>query len=166
MVLAGLGGLALVAVALALLDSGGGGSAKSRAAAVRTHHRGTAAAARRVGGGGTAGASAAPGSPAAAVEAFYGYAASHDYAAAWALADPSFRSQLTGYADFAAQQSAVRQITFQQASTTSTGPGTATVAVQTTPVLSSGTQHCRGTVQVVRGAGGGWLLHQISINCA
>jgi hypothetical protein len=42
----------------------------------------------------------------------------------------------------------------------------ATVAVRTTSVQSTGTRHCSGTVDLVPGAGGRWLLHQIDINCS
>ncbi|HEU0317026.1 MAG TPA: hypothetical protein VFR49_06835, partial [Solirubrobacteraceae bacterium] len=107
-----------------------------------------------------------PATPAGAVETFYGFAARHRYADAWALADPAFRAQLGDFPSFAAQQSHVRTLTFQRAVATPAGPNAATVSVATTPVLDTGTRHCAGTVQVVRSAGGGWLLHQISINCA
>jgi hypothetical protein len=39
------------------------------------------------------------------------------------------------------------------------------VSVATTPVLDTGTRHCSGTVQLARSAAGGWLLHQIAIDC-
>ena len=103
--------------------------------------------------------------PSGAVQAFYGHAASHDYAAAWALADPAFRSQLQGYASFASGQSRVRQITFQEAQTIAQTSQSATVAVRTTSVLVDKTQHCQGTVALVRASAGSWILHQISINC-
>jgi len=100
----------------------------------------------------------------AVVESFYKLAAAHRFAAAWALADPAFRAQLQGLRSFSAQQSAVRAITFDRATVTAAGPAGATVAVQTTPTLNSGIQHCRGTVQVIR-TGGAWLLHHIAIQC-
>jgi hypothetical protein len=99
------------------------------------------------------------------VQAFYGAAARHDYAAAWALADPAFRNQLQGFGSFAAGQSVVRQVTFDRVVTTSRSPAAATVAIQTTAVLTTGTQHCQGPVQVLRTPAGGWMLHQISITC-
>jgi len=103
--------------------------------------------------------------PSGAVQTFYARAASHDFAGAWELADPAFRTQLEGYASFAAGQSKVRQITFQEAQTVGQTPQTATVAVRTTAVLVDKTQHCQGTVALARSTGGAWMLHQISINC-
>jgi serine/threonine-protein kinase len=117
-----------------------------------------------------AGAAPAPQSaagPAGAVEAFYGAAAAHRYASAWALADPALRSQLEGYQNFQTGQAGDRSITFNSAKVISQSSHAATVAVQTTSVRDNGTQHCSGTVDLVPGAGGGqWQLHQIHINCA
>jgi hypothetical protein len=33
-------------------------------------------------------------------------------------------------------------------------------------VQSDGTRHCTGTVDLVPGTAGHWLLHQIAINCS
>ena len=105
------------------------------------------------------------GAPAAVVEAFYGAAARHDYAAAWRLADQNMRNEVAGYDSFSAQQSAVRSITFHRAETL---PGAtasqAAVAVRTTSVLADRTEQCSGTVRTVRAAAG-WLLDGISIDC-
>jgi serine/threonine-protein kinase len=106
------------------------------------------------------------GNAVSAVEAFYGLAASHRYAEAWALADPTFRAQLNGYQNFQAGLADDRSITFDAARVLSRSSGDATVAVQTTSVRTDGTQHCLGTVDLVSGsAPGGWLLHLIHINC-
>ncbi len=105
------------------------------------------------------------GGPASAVERFYTLAAGHDYGSAWALADPAFQSQLGGYRGLQATMSATRSITFNSARTVSQSASGATVAVQTTSVRTDGTQHCSGTVQLVPGSGGSWLLHQIGISC-
>jgi hypothetical protein len=99
-----------------------------------------------------------------AVETFYPLAAGHQYQSAWQLADPAFRAQLAGFSAFQSQQSHVRSIRFDSARIVSQIGSNATVAVQTTPVLDSGTQHCQGTVGLVSGSGG-WLLHHIGINC-
>ena len=108
----------------------------------------------------------ASGSPVRAVEAFYHAAAAHDYAAAWALADPTLRSQLEGYQSFAAGQAADRSITFDSANVTTQSSAGATVAVQTTSVRDNGTKHCTGTVDLVPAGGGQWHLHLLHINCA
>ncbi len=105
------------------------------------------------------------GSPVSAVEWFYGFAAGHHYAAAWALADPTFRAQLGGYSSFEAGQAGDRSITFDSTRIVSQSATTATVAVRTTSVRDNGTQHCAGTVNLGRGPSG-WLLHLIEINCA
>ncbi len=105
------------------------------------------------------------GSPVSAIEWFYGFAASHHYAAAWALADPTFRAQLGGYSSFEAGQAGDRSITFDSTRVVSQSATAATVAVRTTSVRDNGTQHCAGTVNLARGPSG-WLLHLIGINCA
>jgi hypothetical protein len=177
---AGLGGLGLVVLAVALASTGGGTPTPTGAAGTTPGHVASATttirattppaattstpAATTPASAGAATGAGSPSSPAGAVQAFYGAAARHDYAAAWALADPAFRNQLAGYDSFAAGQSAVRQITFDRVATTYQGPAAATVDIQTTAVLNSGTQHCRGPVQVLR-TPGGWVLHQISISC-
>ena len=110
---------------------------------------------------------AAPGSPAAAVQTFYRLAAAHRYSEAWALADPSFRDQLAGYAAFQSGQAADRSITFDAARVLRQTADAATVYVQTTSVRTTGTEHCAGTVQMVTGGtSGSWLLHRIAIHCA
>ncbi|MEA2298650.1 MAG: eukaryotic-like serine/threonine-protein kinase [Solirubrobacteraceae bacterium] len=141
----------------------GGVTGSGAAASASTGGAAGAATGNSGGGGVTANPTAA--TPAGAVQAFYGLASRHDYASAWALADPAFRAQLRGYQSFAGQQSQVRSLTFQRAQTVQLGPSSATVAVSTTPVLDSGTQHCQGSVRVVRTSSGGWMLDQISINC-
>ena len=104
--------------------------------------------------------------PAAAVEQFYTDAAKHDYAAAWALADPTLRNQLGGYPAFQNEMSSVRSISFHRAQVLSGGGvNAATVAVQTTSVQTDRTQQCSGTARTVRG-GAGWVLDGISISCA
>ncbi len=108
---------------------------------------------------------AAAGSPVSAVEGFYGAAAAHHYAAAWALADPTMRAEVGGYPSFQAGQAGDRSITFNSARVVSQSGHAATVAVRTTSVRTDGTQHCAGTVQLVP-AGGQWRLHLIHINCS
>jgi hypothetical protein len=102
-----------------------------------------------------------------AVESFYHLAAAHDYSRAWALADPTFRNQLGGYSEFAAGQAADRSITFDSARVVSEAPSAATVAITTTSVRQSGTQHCAGTVELRPSSSPGtWLLHLIHISCS
>lgn len=106
------------------------------------------------------------GAPVSAVESFYHLAAAHRYSEAWTLADPSFQSQLGGYASFQAGQSGDRSITFNAARVVSQGASAATVAVQTTSVRDNGTQHCSGTVDLRAATSRSWLLHQIHITCS
>ena len=101
-----------------------------------------------------------------AVESFYVLAAGHRYAEAWALADSTFRTQLGGYASFEAGQAGDRSITFHSAQVLSRSSAGATVAVRTTSVRTDGTHHCSGTVELVPGSTGTWLLHLIHINCS
>ncbi len=115
----------------------------------------------------TASTGASAGSPVAAVESFYHLAASHQYSAAWALADPAFRNQLQGFQNFESSQTGDRSITFNNAGVVNQSGDVATVSVNTTSVRDNGTQHCSGTVDLIRSSGSsGWLLHQIHINCA
>jgi serine/threonine protein kinase len=119
---------------------------------------------------GGAGAGPSPGSgapsPTSAVQSFYEAAAAHRYSDAWALAGPNLRSQLGGYSAFQKQMSSVRSITFHKAQTAGgSSSDSATVALQTTSVQTSGTQQCAGTARTVR-SGHGWLVDGISINCS
>ncbi len=103
--------------------------------------------------------------PAAAVQAFYTRAAAHRFDAAWSLASPAFRNQLNGFAAFQSQFSPVRSITFQRAQTSSMAGDRATVDVRTTSVQTDHTDHCRGPVDLVRGASG-WMVEQIHVACS
>ena len=109
--------------------------------------------------------SASATAPIAAVESFYRLAAARRYSEAWSLADPAFRAQLGGYQSFQAGQANDRSITFDSARVASQTGTAATVTVRTTSVQSTGTRHCSGTVDLVPGTAGHWLLHQININC-
>jgi hypothetical protein len=62
--------------------------------------------------------------------------------------------------------SSVRSITFHKAQTAGdSSSDSATVALQTTSVQTSGTQQCAGTARTVR-SGQGWLVDGVSINCS
>jgi hypothetical protein len=141
---------------------------------VTTHSRTTPATSTPTTTGPSPSAGAAPaaaggsasGSPVQTVEQFYKAAAAHQYATAWALADPNLRSQVGGYSAFQNEMSSVRSVTFDRAAQLAdSSPTTATVAVQTTSVQTSETQQCSGTVQTVHN-GGGWLLDRLSIGCS
>jgi eukaryotic-like serine/threonine-protein kinase len=145
--------------------AGGAVSATSSGSAARTS--GSSAGAPAIGSPGAVAATAVAGprtsassagaaamdtsTPAGAVQTFYKLAAAHRYSEAWALADPTFRSQLDGYASFQAGQAADRSITFGEARVTGQRSGVTTVEVQTTSVRTTGTEHCAGTVEVVSG---------------
>jgi hypothetical protein len=110
--------------------------------------------------------SASAASPVAAVESFYRLATARRYPDAWALADPAFRAQLGGYRSFQAGQANDRSITFDSARVVSQTGNSSTVTVSTTSVQADGTRHCSGTVDLLPGTRGHWLLHQIHINCS
>jgi eukaryotic-like serine/threonine-protein kinase len=184
-------GAVCVAVALVLLLNGGSSpspktaasGAKSHSHTARSHSASTpqttpsrsasstatsSAAAPAASGSGTAGSTAPASSaatPVAAVESFYRLAAARRYSEAWALADPAFRAQLGGYRSFQAGQANDRSITFNSARVVSQTATSSTVSVSTTSVQSDGTHHCSGTVDLVPGPTGRWLMHQIRINC-
>jgi serine/threonine-protein kinase len=163
--------LGLVAAAILAIVLGSGGGAHRSAATGSTHRP----AAGKAKGKTTASpattratpASSGPGqnkTPISAVERFYELAASHRFHSAWALADPFFRSQLRGYDSFVSGQEGDRRIIFDSARVVNQTASSATVAISTTSVRDDGTEQCAGTVALVPG-GGGWLLHQIDINC-
>ncbi len=150
-------------------ESASGVSAPSRSPSPPSSGTGSPASSTSASSGPSSEASLTPasGDPVAAVESFYGRAAAHEYAQAWALADPTFRSQLEGYESFQAQQAGDRQIIFNDARVVNETGDSATVAVSTTSVRDTGTTHCAGTVDLNRGgSAGGWLLHLIDINCS
>jgi serine/threonine protein kinase len=110
--------------------------------------------------------SSAAADPVSAVKSFYGLAASHRYAGAWALADPALRAQLGGYQSFQSGQAGDRSITFTGARIASQTGTSATVSVATRSVRTDGTHQCTGTVDLISGApSGSWRLHQVHINC-
>jgi hypothetical protein len=106
-------------------------------------------------------------SPIDAVESFYHLAASHQYTAAWALTDPSFRQQLEGFYGLQATMAATRAITFDRANVLDESGTSATVSVSTTSFRDSGAQSCSGTVNLLRAGSNwpGWVLDHIDINC-
>ncbi|MGI8864856.1 MAG: hypothetical protein ACR2JH_10755, partial [Solirubrobacteraceae bacterium] len=163
--------LIVAAVAVALLLNAGGSHSPTRAAGRPSHRSG----ATRPGSHRATPAAPATGTPApktasapvSAVESFYSLAASHHYAEAWALADPTFRQQLGSYPSFRVQQTGDISIRFDAAQTVSQSSSAATVSVRTTSVRTDGTTHCAGTVELRPGASSGrWLLHLIHISCA
>ena len=181
-----LAALAVAGVLVAALGSGGTKSSGSSASTPRTSaHRpaattgarsatsttGTTAPPAGAGAASTSSTPSAPsaassGAPAAAVEKFYGAAARHDYATAWALAGPNLRSQLGGYAAFQHLFSTVRSITFQSAQVSgAASSNAATVALRTTSVQTDRTQQCTGTAGTVR-SDGRWLVDHVAISCA
>ncbi len=98
---------------------------------------------------------------------FYTLAASHQYPQAWALADPALRQQLGGYESFQSTMAPVRKIIFHTDQVTDQTTSGATVAIRTTSIREGGAQQCEGTVQLVPAAGsGGWVLHELAINCS
>jgi serine/threonine-protein kinase len=111
--------------------------------------------------------SAVTSSPIDAVESFYHLAASHQYSAAWALMDPSFRAQLEGFYGLQGTMAATRAITFNGASVLNESDGSALVAIRTTSFRTSGVQNCNGTVNLLRAGDSapGWVLDHINISC-
>ena len=182
--------LALVAAGIVVavaLTSGGGAPAPPRTAA---HHAGTApprsnsttgagvsstastastsssTSSPAVSSPAPAPAGAPTGSPGATAQSFYTLAAGHHYPQAWALADPSFQSQLGGYQSFQNTFAADRSITVNSVRTVSRSSQSATVAITTTSVRTDGTTHCSGTVDLTPGGPSQWRMHHIQISCA
>jgi serine/threonine protein kinase len=167
--------LAVAAIAAVLVAGGGGGDPE---------HGGSASTPRTTTTGGTtdsterrttsteAGAATtrppavpAPDSPEHAVQAFYGRAAAHDYAQAWALATPALRTQLGGYAAFRRQFASVRSIVFSRAAVVRRSPVAATVSLATTARHTDRTDRCSGTADTLPAADGRWVLTHLTVNC-
>jgi serine/threonine-protein kinase len=110
-------------------------------------------------------AAASPGTPAGAVQAFYGRAAAHRYDDAWSLAAPSLRSQLGGFGAFQRQFSTVRSIVFGRASTIRRSDSGATVAIATTATHTDHVDECTGSVDTAPASGGGWVVAHLNVNC-
>jgi serine/threonine protein kinase len=175
--------IAAVVIAAVALSSGGGSSSSGRAAKSAhspTSHPAPAAhstsssssssspaSSSRSTASSTAPAPATPaGSPGATAKSFYTLAAGHQYAQAWALAGPSFQSQLGGYQSFQNTFAGDRSITVNSLRTLSRSGQAATVAITTTSVRTHGTTHCSGTVDLSPGGSSQWLMHHIQISCA
>jgi eukaryotic-like serine/threonine-protein kinase len=160
--------LALAAVAAVVLAGGGSDPDRRATSTSRTSTTGGGTAgtsSQRTSTAGTAAAAPAPTSPTRAVQAFYGRAAAHRYADAWALAAPGLRQQLGGYATFRRQFSTVRSIVFSRASELRRSDSGATVAVATTATHTDHVDHCAGTADTQPAAGGGWVVAHIAISC-
>jgi serine/threonine protein kinase len=174
----------LAAIAALIATSGGGGTPprpktashhSSKPAAVASRSASSSASVTTSASTSTSSSSpaaptspAAPsGSPGAAATSFYTLAAAHRYPQAWALADPSFWAQLGGYQGFQNTFANDRSITVNSLHTVSQSGSAATVAMKTTSVQRTGTQHCSGTVRLSRGGSGTpWRVHQIQIGCS
>jgi eukaryotic-like serine/threonine-protein kinase len=103
--------------------------------------------------------------PEEAVTSFYETSASGDPAGAWALATPSFRQQLGGFAAFKQQQSTLESIEFETVETMAEGEDTATVELSSVATHSDGVDRCEGTLNLVTGGEGGWLIDGADIAC-
>ena len=111
--------------------------------------------------GGSEGAAA----PDEAVVDFYTLSADGDYRGAWALATPDFRAQLQGFASFQESQSTLESIEFERAETVEENGDSATVEIQTVADHTDGVDQCQGTLDLVAGPDGGWLIDGASITC-
>jgi hypothetical protein len=172
--LAGAAALAAAAIA-AILIAGGGSDPPARSTASTAKRSGTSTTSKKktttTGASATtttpaaAPSSGTPTTPAAAVRAFYGRAAAHNYESAWALAAPSLRSQLQGYGAFQRQFSTVRSIVFGRVQTVRQTDSAATVAFTTTATHTDHVDRCTGTAETAPGSGGGWVVTHISPSC-
>jgi eukaryotic-like serine/threonine-protein kinase len=179
--LAAAAALAAAAIAAVLIAGGGddegpGGRAGSTPRTTTTSQRadrGTTSSAQQTTSTSDAPAAAAAPDPSAAsadspegaVQAFYGRAAKHRYEEAWALAAPSLRSQLQGFAAFRSQFSTVRSIRFGRAETVRRSADAATVAIATTTRHTSKVDRCAGTVDTTPAEGGGWVVTHLAVGC-
>ncbi len=110
-------------------------------------------------------ASAQP-APARVTRAFYERAAADDYAGAWKLAGPGFRSQLNGYDAFRAQFSTLQSVRFDRLTTTAQAGNRATVAIATKATHTNRVDTCSGNVSLARaGAARPWLIERIGVGC-
>ena len=170
-----LAACAVAAVVIAL-STGGGQTQARHSTQART---GAPHAGQPAPGAGGAGAAASSGSamsrsasstastkPASAITGFYQRAAQGDYSGAWALATPRLQSQVGGFESFRAQETSLRSISFPALTVQSETGTTAEVAFRSVARHSDHTDHCSGSIALVRGSTG-WLLDELqNVTCS
>ena len=107
----------------------------------------------------------APETPEDTATSFYERSASGDPGAAWELATPSFRDQLGGFAAFEDQQSTLESIEFERAETLEESGDSAEVEISTVATHTDGVDRCEGTLSLVSGGPGGWLIDGAAVTC-
>ncbi|GAC1325839.1 MAG: hypothetical protein NVSMB25_24740 [Thermoleophilaceae bacterium] len=173
---AAIGAAACVVIALIMALGSGGtpSSAPKRSAAGGSNPRGGGAGRSQAGGSGATagsapgdtGASATtsldPSTPEGAVNSFYTLPTRGDFNRAWALGTPALHNQVNGFASWKAGESDLKSITFPTLRVTRNTGTSATVALVSAANHGSYTDHCTGTVDVVR-SGSTWMLEQLHI---
>ena len=156
--------LLLVAVAavagVLALGNDGGGQAQSGDPQVPAESGGSGAS-----DGAQSGAAPAASAPEQTVTSFYQRAAAGDYTGAWALAGPGFRSQQGGFESFRGGFDTLESIDFKQAESTGAQGDSATVQIRTVAKHSDGVDRCRGSLDLNRDGGNGWLIDRANISC-
>jgi hypothetical protein len=79
---------------------------------------------------------------------------------------PGFRQQLGGFDAFRGAMSTLRSIEFRRLDTLAQSTGAAEVAIETVARHTDRVDHCRGTLRVLRGAGGGWQIGGAGVGCS
>jgi len=100
------------------------------------------------------------------VKAFYERAAADDYAGAWALAGPGFRTQLGGFESFRAGVRTLESVEFRRADTVSRTADSARVAIDTVATHTGRIDRCGGTLDLKPGGATAWLISDAQIACS
>jgi hypothetical protein len=177
---AALAAAAALLIAIVALSSGGGSGKPSSSPAgkqgsnsAKKKHQPSAASQAQSGGGSSATpapaapAPAAPSgtggdtsSPTAVVSSFY-KTSIDDPHAAYQMGSDNLHKQITEQ-DFTNQESTLKSIDFPQLTVTSQSGNAATVTFKSIARHTTKTDHCSGTISVVRGANG-WLVDQLHV---
>lgn len=159
-----LGALIALALAVVAITSLGDGDPEPA-----SPPRSPAAASGKAAGSGQGGGSrsdsakgavtAAPGSPAAAVETFYERAAAHDFEGAAAVTSANLQAGFPG--GFAGTFATLQSIEFTRLRTVARSASTAEVELATVATHTDRVDTCSGTVSLVS-VGGKWLVDQLT----
>ncbi len=102
--------------------------------------------------------------PVGAVRAFYGRAARQDAVGVCALRGPRLQARF-GCGELTAQFGTLRSVAFSRISLEAETARAATVSLVTTANHTGYRDRCRGSVDLVKGGAGDWLLDRLAVAC-
>jgi len=165
----------LIAVLAAALSSGGGGGDKSASSGGGKPAKAKKQPSQSQGQGGGSAAAPAPApssgggsastpdqsTPTGVVASFY-KTSIDDPHAAWLMGTDNLHSQLQSEQSFASQESTLQSIDFPQLTVANQTGNSATVQFRSVARHTDRTDHCQGTISVVKSSSG-WLVDQLHV---